>query len=235
MANIFERMAYQVADKVTPKIGLSNKALKFSSAARDLLNGNLSSGANRLLDAVYGRTNRFSAGGNVILAGLSWSQQIEMFEEASSIQRERTNLFHVDVAPTGKISAPRVNLLATEASYNSAQLGWDPVKIGSGFSQSATGAEPTELRLVTYDVDGEIKQWFDQLKATVARPDGTFGLPTEYCNTITITHGSVLEGRGYSKGWVMVPGSCEVNLARSTDDFTALNLTFIEFDYYGSL
>ncbi|MCK2122135.1 hypothetical protein [Pseudomonas sp. PNPG3] len=235
MSNIFERMSYQVADKVIPKTGLSNKALKFSSAARDILNGNLSSGANRLLDAVYGRTNRFAAGGNIILAGLSWTQQIQMFEEASSIQRERTNLFHIDVAPIGKISAPRVNLLATEASYNSVQLGWESVKIGSGFTQAASGAEATELRLVTYDVDGEIKQWFDQLKATVARPDGTFGLPTEYCNAITITHGAVLEGRGYSKGWVMVPGSCEVNLQRSTDDFTALNLTFIEYDSLGSL
>ena len=235
MANIFERMAYQAADKIIPKVGLSNKALKYTSAARDLLNGNLSGSANKLLDAVYGRTNRFSAGGNVILAGLSWTQQIQMFEEASSIQRERTNLWHVDVAPTGKINAPRVNLLATEASYNSMQLVWESVKIGSGFTQSGTGAEATELRLVTYDVDGEIKQWFDQLRATVARPDGTFGLPTEYCNTITITHGAVIEGRGYSKSWVMVPGSCEVNLQRSTDDFTALNLTFIEFDSLGSL
>ncbi|KTT16897.1 hypothetical protein EGJ51_17800 [Pseudomonas fulva] len=230
MANIFERMAYQAANKVIPKIGVSSKVLKYSSAARDILNGNLPSGTNRLLDAVYGR-----ASGNIILAGLSWPQQIQMFEEASSIERERTNLFHIDIAPTGRINAPRVNLLATEASYNQTQLGWDSVKIGSGFSQAPTGAEATELRLVTYDVDGEIKQWFDQLKATVAHGDGTYGLPTEYCNTITVTHGAVLEGRGYAKSWVMVPGTCEVNLQRSTDDFTALNLTFIEFDYFGSL
>ena len=235
MANIFERMAYQGIERITPKLGLSDKALRYSSAARDLLGGNLSGAGNKLLDAVYGRSSRFSDGGTAILAGVSWAQQIEMFEEASGVNRERTNLFHIDVAPVGKIHAPRVNLLATEASYSGVQLGWEPVKIGSGFTQAATGAEAVELRLVCYDVDGEIKSWFDKLKATVARPDGTYGLPTEYANVITVTHGAVMEGYGYANGWAMVPDTCEVNLARSTDDFTALNLTFIEFDYFGSL
>jgi len=235
MANIFERMAFQGLERIIPKGGLSSKALKYSSAARDLLGGNLSGAANKLMDSVYGRSSRFSEGGNTILAGLSWSQQIQMFEEAAGVDRERTNLFHIGVSPVGKISAPRVNLLATEASYSGVQLGWEPVKIGSGFTQSATGAEAVELRLVCYDVAGEIKTWFDKLKATVARPDGLYGVPTEYANVITVTHGAVMEGYGYSNGWAMVPGSCEVNLARSTDDFTALNLTFIEFDYFGSL
>ena len=235
MASIFERMAYQGIERITPKLGLSDKALKYTSAARDFLGGNLAGGANKLLDSVFGRSSRFSEGGNSILAGVSWAQQIQMFEEASGVDRERTNLFHIDVAPIGKIHAPRINLLATEASYSGVQLGWEPVKIGSGFTQSATGAEGVELRLVCYDVAGEIKSWFDQLKATVARPDGTYGLPTEYANTITVTHGAVMEGNGYAKSWAMVPGSCEVNLARSTDEFTALNLTFIEFDYFGSL
>lgn len=235
MANIFERMAYQGIERITPKLGLSDKALKYTSAARDVLGGNLAGGANKLLDSVFGRSSRFSEGGNSILAGVSWAQQIQMFEEASGVDRERTNLFHIDVAPIGKINAPRINLLATEASYSGVQLGWEPVKIGSGFTQAATGAEAVELRLVCYDVAGEIKSWFDQLKATVARPDGTYGLPTEYANTITVTHGAVMEGYGYANSWAMVPGSCEVNLARSTDEFTALNLTFIEFDYFGSL
>jgi hypothetical protein len=235
MGNIFERMAFQGLESITPKLGLSSKALKYTSAARDLLGGNLSGASNKLMDSVFGRSSRFSDGGNIILAGVSWAQQIQMFEEAAGVDRERTNLFHIGVEPIGKISAPRINLLATEASYSSVQLGWEPVKIGSGFSQGATGAEAVELRLVCYDVAGEIKTWFDQLKATVARPDGTYGLPTDYANVITVTHGAVMEGYGYSNSWAMVPGSCEVNLARSTDDFTALNLTFIEFDSFGSL
>lgn len=237
MAGIFERLAYQGAEKFLPKGGLSSKLLKFTSAGRDLLGGNLNSAANKIMDNVFGRSSKFGGGGgdNIILAGVSWSKLIEMYEEAQGVQRERTNLWHVGVEPIGKIGAPRINLLATEASYNGVQLGYDPVKIGSGFTMTPTGAEAVELRLTCYDVDGEIKGWFDQLKATATHADGTFGLPSEYANTITITHGVVEEGRGYAVGWDLVPVSCEVSLARSTDEFTALNLTFTQFESFGAL
>ena len=235
MGNIFERMAYQGIESITPKLGLSSKVLKYTSAARNLLGGNLSGAANSILDNVFGRSSMFSEGGNVILAGQSWSSLIQMFEEASSVDRERTNLWHIAVEPVGRVQAPRVNLLSTEVSFNSVQLGYEPVKIGSGFTQAPTGADPTELRIVCYDVAGEIKTWFDRLSMLSAHPDGTFGVPSDYANTITITHGAVEEGRGYSKSWVLLPVSCEVSLARSTDEFTALNLTFTQFDSFGSL
>lgn len=235
MANIFERMAYQGISSITPKGGLSSKALKYTSSVRNLLSGNLSGAANGLLDTIFGRTNAFSEGGNIILAGQSWDSQLQMFEEASSVLRERTNLWHVGVDPVGKLQAPRINLLATEVSFNSVQLGYEPIKIGSGFTHAPTGAEPTELRLVCYDVSGEIKTWFDRLAMLAAHPDGTFGVPSDYANTITVTHGAIEEGRGYSKSWVLVPVSCEVNLSRSTDDFTALNLSFTQYDTFGGL
>lgn len=235
MANIFERMAYQGIESITPKLGLSSKVLKYTGAARNLLNGNLNAGANGLLDTVFGRTSMFSEGGNIILAGQSWDSQIQMFEEASSVKRERANLWHVAVDPVGKISAPRVNLLATEVSFNSIQLGYEPIKIGSGFTQAPTGAEPTELRLVCYDVDGEIQTWMDRLASLAAHPDGTFGVPSDYANTITVTHGAIEEGKGYSESWVLLPVSCEVSLSRSTDEFTALNLSFTQHDTFGGL
>ena len=235
MANIFERMAYQAIESVTPKLGLSTKVLKYTTAARNLLNGDLSGAANALMDTVFGRTSVFSAGGNIILAGVSWDKQLQMYEEASSVLRERTNLWHIGVDPIGKLSAPRVNLLATEVSFNSVQLGYEPIKIGSGFTQAPTGAEPTELRIVCYDVDGEIKTWFDRLAMLAAHPDGTFGVPSDYANTITVTHGAVEENRGYSKSWVLIPVTCEVSLSRSTDEFTALNLTFTQYDTFGGL
>lgn len=235
MANIFERMAYQGLESITPKLGLSSKALKYSSAARNLLSGNLSGAGNALLDNRFGRTTMFSEGGNIILAGQSWASQLQMFEEASSVQRERTNLWHIGVDPVGRLQAPRVNLLATEVSFNSVQLGYEPVKVGSGFTQAPTGAEPAELRIVCYDVNGEIKTWFDRLAMLAAHPDGTFGVPSDYANTITVTHGAIEEGRGYSKSWVLLPVSCEVNLSRSTDEFTALNLSFTQHDTFGGL
>jgi hypothetical protein len=235
MANIFERLAYQGIESVTPKLGLNNKMLKYTSVARNLLGGNLSGAANGMLDNIFGRTSTFSDGGNVVLAGVSWDKQLQMFEEAMSVQRERTNLWHIGIEPVGKLSAPRVNLLATEVSFNSVQLGYEPVKIGSGFTQAPTGADPAELRIVCYDVEGEIKTWFDKLATLAAHPDGTFGLPTDYANTITVTHGAIEEGRGYSKSWVLLPVSCEVSLSRSTDEFTALNLSFTQHDSFGTL
>ncbi|WP_219097742.1 hypothetical protein [Pseudomonas sp. UMAB-40] len=235
MANIFERLAFQGLGSITPKLGLSSSLLKYTSTARNLLSGNLSGAANSWMDNKFGRNNTFSEGGNIILAGQSWDTVIQMFEEASSVKRERANLWHVAVDPVGKVSAPRVNLLATEVSFNSVQLGYEPIKIGSGFTQAPTGAEPTELRLVCYDVDGEIQTWMGRLAMLAAHPDGTFGVPSDYANTITVTHGAVEEGKGYSKSWVLLPVSCEVNLSRSTDEFTALNLSFTQHDTFGGL
>ncbi|MDH1403676.1 hypothetical protein [Pseudomonas sp. GD03730] len=235
MANIFERLAYQATSAVTPKAGLSTGVLKYTSAARDMLSGNVSGASNKVLDQLYGRTSKFSNVDNVLLGGVSWSKLEQMFEEASGVNRERSNLWHVGVAPIGKIAAPRVNLLAIECSYNGTQLGWEPGKIGSGFTQAPTGADPVELHLTCYDVDGEIKAWFDQLRLTVAAPDGTFGLPSQYTNHITITHGAVRESYGYSASWAMVPVSCETQQARSADEFATINLTFGQYDYFGVL
>lgn len=235
MASIFERLAYQGVAAVTPKLGLSNSVLKYTSAARDLLNGNVNGAANKLADSVFGRTSKFSSGDNILLGGVSWTKLEQMHEEAMGIQRERTNLWHVGVAPIGKIVAPRVNLFAIECSYNGVQLGWEPGKIAGGFTQVPTGVDPVELRLTCYDVDGEIKQWFDLLRLTVVAPDGTFGLPSQYANNITVTHGAVQENYGYSGTWPMVPVSCETNLARSADEFTTVNLTFTQYDYFGAL
>jgi hypothetical protein len=239
MGNIFERLAYQATDAVTNKITskIDSSVLKYTSAARDLLGGNLNGAANKIADNIFGRTNAFNggSGGNIVLAGQSWSTVLQMYEEAAAVNRERTNLWHIGIDPVGKISAPRVNLLSTEVTYNSVQLGWEPIKIGSGFTLAPTGNDPVELRIVCYDADGEIKSWFDELQAVATPKDGSFAVPSDYVNTIKITHGAVEESRGYSKSWVMVPVSCEVNLSRSTDEFTALNLTFTQHDSFGAL
>lgn len=235
MANIFERMTYQAASAAVPKKGLGSNFLRYSAAARDFLGGNVSGAGNKMLDNAFGRSSRFSSDGNILLGGVSWEKLEQMHEEAMGVSRERSNLWHVAVDPISKIAAPRVNLLAIECSYNGTQLGWEAGKIGSGFTQVPTGADPVELTLTCYDVDGEIKRWFDQLRLTVAAPDGTFGLPSQYTNTITVTHGAVQENYGYSGSWTLVPVSCEVNLARSEDEFATVSLRFGQYDYFGVL
>lgn len=234
MGSIFERLGYQAAGKIAGSISASSRAIKFTKVAGDLLNGNLSGAANGLMDNFLGASSRYG-GGNVALAGASWATLFAMFQESQSVLRERSNLWHVLVEPIGKVNAPRINLLATEFSYNGVQLGYETKKIGSGFTQVPTGADPMELTLTCYDADGEIKQWFENLKRQHAHPDGTFGLPGDYANTFTITHGAIQEGRGYSNSWVLIPVSCQVSQNRAVEEFSALNLTFTQYESLGAL
>lgn len=236
MASIFERLGYQAADKIVGAIKPSAKTVKYARVLGDLLNGNVSGAANRIMDNYFGPFSGFNgSANNVALAGTSWGTLISMYEEAQSVLRERSNLWHVLVEPIGKINAPRINLLATEFSYNGVQLGYETKKIGSGFTQVPTGSEPVELTLTCYDVDGEIKTWFENLKRLHARPDGLFGLPGDYANTFTITHGAIEEGRGYSNSWVLLPVSCQVAQNRAIEEFSALNLTFTQYESFGAL
>ncbi|QLG96717.1 hypothetical protein HZF02_32895 (plasmid) [Pseudomonas yamanorum] len=234
MASIFERLGYQAAGKIAGSLGAPPKGIKFVKAAGDLLNGNFSGAANGLMDNFFGAASRFG-GGNVALAGTSWATLLAMYYESQNVLRERSNLWHVLVEPIGRINAPRVNLLATEFSYNGVQLGYETKKIGSGFVQVPTGADPVELTMTCYDVDGEIKLWFENLKRLHAHPDGTFGLPGDYANTFTITHGAIEEGRGYSNSWVLVPVNCQVAQNRAVEEFSALNLTFTQYESLGAL
>lgn len=234
MASIFERLGYQAAGKVAGSLSASEPVIKYTKIAGNLLNGNLGAAANGLMDTVFGASSKYG-GGNVALAGTSWATLYSMFLESQDVLRERSNLFHVLVEPIGKVSAPRVNLLATEISYNGVQLGYDTKKIGSGFTQVPTGADPVELTMTCYDVDGEIKSWFENLKRQHAHPDGTFGLPGDYANTFTITHGAIEEGRGYSNSWVLLPVSCQVAQNRAVEEFSALNLTFTQYESFGAL
>jgi len=234
MASIFERLGYQAANKVVGAIKVPAAVTKYASIASNLLGGNLSGAANGALDKMFGASSSYGEG-NVVLAGTSWNTLIQMYHEQQSVLRERSNLWHVLVEPIGKISAPRINLLATEFSYNGVQLGYDTKKIGSGFTQVPMGADPTELTLTCYDVDGEIKTWFENLQRLAAHPDGTFGLPGDYANTFTFTHGAIEEGRGYAKSMVLVPVSCQVAQNRAVEEFSAVNLTFTQYESFGAL
>lgn len=234
MASIFERLGNQAVNKALGAISGSESVVKFTKLAGNLLNGNLSAVANGLMDKYLGPTGAYGTG-NVALASSTWATLYSMYEESMEVRRERSNLWHVLVEPIGKVSAPRVNLLATEFSYNGVQLGYELKKIGSGFIQAPSGSEPVELSLTCYDVDGEIKTWFEELKRQHAHPDGTFGLPGDYANTFTITHGAIEEGRGYAKSWVLVPVSCQVAQNRGVEEFSALNLTFTQYESFGAL
>lgn len=232
--SIFDRLGYQAAQAVTSAIHPPAGLIKYASVARGLLNGDLGSAANSFLDLQFGAASKYG-GGNVALAGTSWATLLQMYNESQAVLRERSNLWHVLVEPLGRAPVPRVNLLATEFSYNSVQLGYDTKKIGSGFTQVPTGADPVELSLTVYDVDGEIKTWFEQLKSLAAHKNGTFGLLADYANKFTITHGAIEEGRGHPWSGVLVPVSCSVQQDRKVEEFSALTLTFTQAESFNAL
>lgn len=232
--SIFDRLGYQAAQAATAAFKPPASLIKYASIGRGLLNGDLSAATNSLLDLTFGAASKYG-GGNVALAGTSWATLLQMYNESQAVMRERSNLWHVLVEPLGQAPVPRVNLLATDFSYNSVQLGYDTKKIGSGFTQVPTGADPVELTLTCYDVDGEIKTWFDQLKSLAAHKNGTFGLLADYANKFTITHGAIEEGRGYSTSFVLVPVSCAVQQDRKVEEFSALTLTFTQAESFGAL
>jgi len=236
MANIFERLANQATYSASRKLGsvLSAGTLKYGSAVRGLLNGDLSGAANSLLDNIFGASSSYG-GGNVALARSTWATLYQNYLEAQNVLRERTNLWHIQIDPIGPAPAPRVNLLAQEVGYNGMQLGYDTRKIGAGFTQAPSGADPVELTITTVDCDGEIKAWMEQLKQLHAHPDGTFGLLSDYANKFTITHGAFEEGRGYSNSWVLVPVSYQVSMNRAVEEFSTVNLTFTQAESFGAL
>lgn len=235
--DIFSRLASQATDKLASKVSsrLSSKVLKYTTAARKLLGGDIDGAANAILDNIYGAGSSYGAG-NVALARSTWAAMYQQYREAQGVLRERQNLWHILIEPVGKIGAPRVNLLAQEVSYNGTQLGYDTRKLGSGFTQAPTGRDPVTLTITTLDsADGEIKGWMDNLQALAAHPDGTFGLLSDYANTFTITHAHWEEGRGYTRSWVLVPVDDQVSLNRTAEEFSSITLTFTQAETYGAI
>lgn len=232
--SIFDRLGYQAAQAAVSAITPPDGLIKYGSVARGLLNGDLGGAFNSLLDVEFGAASKYG-GGNVALAGASWATLLQMYYESQAVMRERSNLFHIVVESRGRVPVPRFNLLATEFSYNSVQLGYDTKKIGGGFTQAPTGADPVEVSFTCHDVDGEIKSWFERLKAVAAPGNGTFGLLADYANKFTITHGAIQEGRGYATSLVLVPVSCAVQQDRKVEEFTALTLTFTQAESFGAI
>lgn len=237
MADIFSRLAFQATNSAVGKLAgsLGAGTLKFASTARNLLSGNFEGAGNSLLDNIFGASSSYG-GGNQVLAGSTWAAMYQQYQEAQSVIRERSNLWHILIEPVGRLAPPsRLNMLAQEVSYNGVQLGYDTKKIGSGFTQAPTGRDPCTLSITTLDSDGEIKQWMENLQSLHAHPDGTFGLMSDYCNKFTITHGAWEEGRGYSRTWVLAPVDCQVSLNRTVEEFSTVTLTFTEAEAFGAL
>lgn len=240
MAGIFERISYQVAQKYLPKLAIPAKLNKFVPAARSFLQGDLSGAANSLLDQLLGPALGFSLEDSQsdLVGGITLADARQRFDEFAAIKHAKKNLWHISVENLSAGTAPDVNMFATEISYGTITISGEAVRIGSGSFDKVDNDERTEMRITTLDdKDGTIKRWFTDLASSLARTDGTFGLPIEYLVRVTVTHAFIDEGVGnaFVDTFVMRPGTIEYDFSRRDDALQELQFTLVQFDTFTSL
>ncbi|WP_313453290.1 hypothetical protein [Stutzerimonas nitrititolerans] len=233
--SLFERLAYQVAQKHLPKLGVPAKVSKYVPAIRSVLQGDFAGAAGSVLDQLLGPMLGSSIEGSplALAGGITLAEARRMFEESANTVYAKKNLWHINATNVSAGMAPNINLFATEVGYSPHTMTGEAVKIGSVWINKADGAERVEMRITTYDdAQGSVKQWFEDLRLRKCHLDGTFGLPSEYLVNFTITHASILEGvaSAYTNTYTMEPGSIDFDLSRREDNLQELQMTFVQFD-----
>lgn len=238
--SIFERLSYQVAQKYLPKVGVPAAVNKYVPAVRSLLQGDFSGALGGVLDQLLGPLLGSSLDGRplALAGGITLGEARRIFEESANTEYAKKNLWHISATNISAGMAPNINLFATEVGYSPHTMTGEAVKIGSAWFNKADGAERVEMRITTYDdAQGSVKRWFEDLRLRKCHLDGTFGLPSEYLVSFTITHASILEGvaSAYTNTYTMEPGTIEFELSRREDNLQELQMTFVQFDPFSSI
>lgn len=239
MASIFERIGFDRIDSEGQKVGgqandLLRKATgRYSVAAKKALSGDFAGAAAGAMGKALGAT--------VPSAATAWQTMAELrrlFEFAMGRDLAKRNLWCLSIVPFSELMVlPNFNLYALSVSYSSA-LSSEAINVGSGFFHAPSGAEPVRMQVTVYDErQGFIKRWAEEVMGLEAHSDGTFGVPSEYMQQITVTHASARldEENHVSRIFNMKLDSCEVDIDRSTEEFETLQLSFIEDESFGSL
>lgn len=137
----------------------------------------------------------------------------------------------------GAIATASFDLLAIDVSYGPSVQG-DHVQIGSTFMDRPLGRNPMELAITTMDDEaGTLKQWFQGKLDQVARPDGTFGYPSDYLVNIEIVHAIpsadvATAHLAYSKTLRLRPTSIQIEHSRRDQAVAELPMVFNQFDAF---
>jgi hypothetical protein len=103
---------------------------------------------------------------------------------------------------------------------------------------AVTACERADFRLTTLDdAYGQVKRWFNLRKDLIAKPDGSFGVPTDYLLKIRILHAAINDDvmqryGGYEEWYIVRPVGIETELARGEDGLQELQLSFTQFDTF---
>lgn len=132
------------------------------------------------------------------------------------------------------VNVPYVfNMFATDVSYSSAISG-ETIRIGGTTSDKVSGREPVEISITTLDDEaGTIKRWFAGKQLQAVHPNGTVGLPFQYCIRLTIYHSTPSDNiKAFGVHLMMRAGTMQSDLSRSENDCEQVKLTFVQADQF---
>lgn len=180
-----------------------------------------------------------------LLGGISLQRAREVMRESREATRARKNLFYIRVTdPNPPVLAGGGNpyamfdLFALDVSYTPYTMAGEKINIGSAVMDRLNGTEHIELSVVTMDDEaGTLKRWFEGKCLQAAHPDGTFGLPGDYCITIEVVHAVGLEDAQvrvppYRTNVMMRPQAMQFDLSRRDQALQELQLSFTQFDTF---
>lgn len=183
-----------------------------------------------------------------LLGGLTLERARQMHEAIRDARVARKNLWYVRVTDPnppkigyafqqGGIGGV-IDLLAQDVSYSPFTMASEKVNLGAAVLDKLNGTEAIELSLTTLDDEaGTIKRWFEGKCLQAANPNGTFGLPWEYCVNIEVVHAvsasdAPTRSEPYRSFMTMRPQAIQFDLSRREAAHQELGLSFSEFDTF---
>lgn len=178
-----------------------------------------------------------------LLGGATLARARQVHETIRDARLARKNLWFIRVTdpnpPVEGVSAGGViDLLSLEVSYSPLTMAAEKINIGAAVFDRMNGSEPVELSLTVMDDEaGTVKQWFRGKCLQAAHPEGTFGLPAEYCVNIQIVHAISdpyldTQSPPYKDFMTMRPQAIQLDLSRREAAMQELVLSFSEFDTF---
>lgn len=181
-----------------------------------------------------------------LLGGVTLERARQMHDMVREARVARKNLWFVrltEASPPGPGASGVggvLDLLALDVSYSPCTLVGEKTNVGAAVLDRLSGVESVELSMTVMDDEaGTIKRWFEAKCRQAAHPDGTFGLPVDYCVDIEIVHAVAAEdvptrAQPYTSHFTMRPQSIQLDLSRRESGFQEHTITFTEFDSFMS-
>lgn len=250
-SSIFERVTNAVTQKALERANakIPASARKHIPLARKLISGGLSGAIDSGLDLLFekiGLRGTMMPGEGLdspsqLMGGLTMAEARQLFEQHSSNDFAKKNLWCLRVRNIQGGEALDINMFAVDVSYPGFSVQGDAIQVGSGSFDNVTNSERREMRITTLDDSyGSVKKWFKERHSQMCHADGTFGLPIEYVFRVDVLHAFISEqSDGAVDGWVdsfvMRPGMLDFDLSRREDALQELQMTFVQWDTFSAI